>query len=58
MLTFALSLFLSLSVSAVKAPSCETVGPRVDGVTVVICDGSVVSYTDASGNTVRPSDWR
>jgi hypothetical protein len=52
--------FLSLSVSPVKAdaPRCEVVGPRLDGVSVEICDGRVRSYTDASGNKLVPGDWR
>jgi hypothetical protein len=37
----------------VTASLCETVGPRLDGLRVTICDGSVVSFSDAHGNTVR-----
>ena len=47
-------MFLSLSVSSASAPAthCETVGPRIDGISVTICDGRVKSMTDASGNVV------
>lgn len=37
---------------------CEWVGPRVDGISVKICDGRVVSYRDASGNVMTPGDFQ
>jgi hypothetical protein len=46
------------SAPAATVPACEVVGPRLDGVSVEICDGTVVSYTDAQGNKLVPRDWR
>jgi len=43
-------MFLSLSISPVaSAPKCETYAPRLDGVSVTVCDGRVTKMTDASG---------
>jgi hypothetical protein len=59
MITFALSVLLSVVSSGnvgTKA-SCETLAPRLDGISVVVCGGKVYSYTDASGNTIVPSDY-
>jgi hypothetical protein len=46
-----IALFLQLSAS--QAPSvvssCEWVGPRLDGVSVKVCSGSVEAFRDASG---------
>lgn len=52
MFTFIASIVLSVSFQT-SAPKCETVGPRIDGVSVLVCDGRVKSMTDASGNTVE-----
>ncbi len=37
---------------------CEWVGPRVDGISVKICDGRVISYKDAQGNVMTPGDFQ
>lgn len=41
--------------AAIKAmsPNCETIGPRLDGTLVTICNGSVVAISDAAGNFRR-----
>ena len=41
--------------SVFNAPEthCEVVGPRTDGISVLICDGHVKAMTDADGNTVE-----
>jgi hypothetical protein len=60
MITFALSVLLSVVSSGnvgTKASACETLAPRLDGISVVVCGGKVYSYTDASGNTIVPSDY-
>lgn len=47
------ALFLALklmSAAHVTGPHCETVGPRLDGTTVRICDGRVAGYAYV-GNT-------
>lgn len=51
-----IALLVSMVVTPVSAPAaCETVGPRLDGTTVTICGGSVVSVQDKAGNVnVRP----
>jgi hypothetical protein len=33
-----------------EAQSCETIGPRRDGLMVTICNGRVTEYRDAAGN--------
>lgn len=33
-----------------KLSACETVGPRLDGTRVVICNGSVAAYIDVDGS--------
>jgi hypothetical protein len=59
MITFIVSALMSLASVNVApvASKCETVGPRIDGISVKICNGVVYSYTDASGNTIVPSDY-
>lgn len=37
-----------------ETQSCETIGPRSDGLMVTICNGRVTEYRDASGNVSRP----
>jgi len=32
---------------------CETVGPRLDGTYVTICDGRVTAVSDGNGNVHR-----
>lgn len=39
------------------ADGCEWVGPRIDGISVKICDGRVISYRDAQGNVTTPGDF-
>jgi len=36
--------------NAIAANSCETIGPRSDGLYVTICNGQVTSYSDGQGN--------
>lgn len=40
--------------SAPNAPACETVGPRLDGTTVTICDGRVVKVSMGAESHVNP----
>jgi hypothetical protein len=40
------------------ADGCEWVGPRIDGISVKICDGKVISYRDAQGNMMTPGDFQ
>lgn len=49
--TFILAIRIMFPVS--PAATCETVGPRLDGISVVICGGRVVRMTDASGLTAE-----
>jgi hypothetical protein len=35
------------------SPNCETVGPRLDGMLLTICNGTVVGISDADGNFRR-----
>ena len=42
---------------APAAPKCETVGPRIDGIRVTICDGRAVAFTDANGVTLIPGNY-
>ena len=44
-----LALLFSIVTSPVSAPTCETYAPRLDGVSVTVCDGRVTKMTDASG---------
>lgn len=50
----------SLATSNVNATapktSCEWIGPRIDGISVEICDGSVRAYRDQAGNVLVPSE--
>lgn len=41
--------------AAIKAasPNCETIGPRLDGTLVTICNGTIVAISDAAGNFRR-----
>jgi hypothetical protein len=50
MITLLFSMFLHWSAAPVS--QCETLGPRVDGIRVTVCDGHVRSMTDASGYTL------
>ena len=47
-------LVLSMLVNAPRATSCETVGPRLDGTTVTICDGRVARVCSAVGCNEAP----
>lgn len=51
MISLILAMLVNL-VPAQPAPSCETYGPRVDGIRVTVCDGRVVSMEDAAGNVL------
>lgn len=42
-------------VETVHTSSCETYGPRVDGVKVTVCAGRVVKMEDAQGNVITPN---
>jgi len=44
-----LALLFSIVTSPVSAPTCETYAPRLDGVSVTVCQGAVVKACDASG---------
>ena len=62
MFTFVVSLFLSaanVNASAPKpAQSCEWIGPRIDGISVQICSGTVVAMRDASGYVLSMSEGK
>lgn len=47
-------LSLALSLLSMFA-TCETVGPRLDGTAVTICDGTVVSTVEIVGPTCDPN---
>lgn len=49
MLTFIASIVLSLNINASVAPKCETYAPNLDGISVTVCAGEVVSRKDAAG---------
>lgn len=50
MLTFIMSIMFSASIN-VSAPlsSCETYAPNLEGITVTVCDGEVLSRCDSTG---------
>jgi hypothetical protein len=51
MLSFIFALLVSAApVSAPTAPKCETYAPNLEGISVTVCSGEVVSRCDASGN--------
>ena len=52
MLTLIFSALLSLSSvkAAPSAPACETYAPNLEGISVTVCSGEVVSRCDASGS--------
>jgi len=50
-LVLALTLFVNAPAKQVNA--CETYAPRLDGISVTVCAGSVVRACDASGNCTR-----
>lgn len=56
MLSLVLAMLATLGTPS--APHCEAYGPRVDGVRVMVCDGRVVSMTDASGYTLAYPEAR
>ena len=57
MLSILASLVFSLQVNvSVPALKCETLRANLDGITVTICGGEVVSRCDASGNCLFSSD--
>jgi hypothetical protein len=47
----ALTLYLLSLASPTAPPPCQQVGPRLDGTTVTICQGTVVAVRDDLGNT-------
>jgi hypothetical protein len=51
MFNFIASILLSASINSapVAAPACETLAPNLDGISITICDGEVVSRKDAAG---------
>jgi hypothetical protein len=51
MLHLVMFLALSAAPAPVKnvAPACETYAPRLDGISVTVCDGHVVRACDAAG---------
>ena len=55
MISFLLSTVLSFSLQVSAPSACETYAPRLDGISVTVCNGSVVRYTDASGNVSEVS---
>ena len=61
MFTFIASLFLAANVNA-SAPKlaspCEWVGSRIDGLSVLICDGTVKAMRDASGYVLSTSEGK
>ena len=57
MFSFLFGLVAMVTVTNTNVSTCETVGPRIDGISVEICDGHAVKYTDATGNVIVPSDY-
>ena len=59
MFHFIASIVLSINVNA-SAPktSCEWVGPRIDGVSVQVCNGTVKAMRDASGYVLSMSEGK
>jgi hypothetical protein len=49
--SFALNLVVSVAPSA--PAQCETYAPRIDGISVTVCAGSVVKACDAFGTCTR-----
>jgi hypothetical protein len=47
----------NVNASAPKS-SCEWVGPRIDGISVLICDGSVKAMRDSSGYVLSMSEGK
>ncbi len=37
---------------------CETIGPRLDGTKVTICNGEVVSVSDVAGHQIMGGKWQ
>jgi len=60
MFTFIFSMFLTAANVNASAPksSCEWVGPRIDGISVLICDGTVKAMRDSTGYVLSTSEGR
>lgn len=60
MFTFIFSMFLSAANVNASAPkqSCEWFGPRIDGISVQVCNGTVVAMRDASGYVLSMSEGK
>jgi hypothetical protein len=50
-----ISLILAIAIRIAPAPvtQCETYAPRLDGISVTVCDGHAVRYSDAAGNVLE-----
>ena len=57
MFSFLFGLVAMVTVTNTNVSTCETVGPRIDGISVEICEGRAVKYTDGAGNVIVPSDY-
>lgn len=51
MISLFVSLFFQVATAANVVPACETFAPNLDGVSVTVCEGAVVSRTDQLGVT-------
>lgn len=57
-IVFLFSLATSNVNATAPAQSCEWVGPRLDGISVLVCDGTVRAMRDASGYVLSTSEGK